>query len=146
MRQSKKKWFSKGIILIIVFILIGSIWYFFREKLDVINIIMTSDEIAEPETSIKVSIVNGCGFPGIATEVKEKLIKKGKIDVIAWKNNTRNMFIYKQTIIIAKQDNPEKLAYLQHLTGIPFRAYSFNPNSIEEYYIILGHDYEKYFK
>ena len=104
-----------------------------------------SEIVKIPETAVKVSILNGCGFPGIATEVKEKLLEKENIDVIAWKNNTRDMFIYKQTIIVAKHHEPKKLDYLMNVTGIPFRAYAFNENSIEEFYIILGNDYKKYF-
>jgi hypothetical protein len=105
----------------------------------------TLNELVIPETTVKISIINGCGFPGIATEVKEKLMLKGNVDVIAWQNNTRNMFIYKQTIIVVKHNDPIKLKYLQHITGIPHRAFVFNSNNIEEFYIILGLDYKKYF-
>ena len=103
-------------------------------------------EISRPDTAVKVSILNGCGYPGIATDVKEQLLENDLIDVIAWKNNFRNMFIYDQTIIIAKRDNPKKLKYLMDITGIKRRAYAFNSDNIEEYYIILGKDYKKYFK
>lgn len=144
MKPSKKKWF-RFVIIIIVLIIIGVVLYLGYYKMTE----KKSDEdsaIKIPETTVKVSILNGCGFPGIATEVKEKLMKKGNIDVIAWKNNTRNMYIYKQTIIVAKHDEPDKLKYLQTTTGIPFRAFAFNSNNIEEFYIILGLDYKQYFE
>jgi hypothetical protein len=144
MKPSKKKWL-RFVIVIIVLIIIGVTLYLGYNKLKDKNE-SEVNAINIPETAIKVSILNGCGFPGIATEVKEKLMRKGKIDVIAWKNNTRNMYIYKQTIIIAKHNEPEKLAYLQSITGIPFRAYAYNSNNIEEFFIVLGLDYKQYFK
>ncbi|MCD4818254.1 MAG: LytR C-terminal domain-containing protein [Candidatus Cloacimonetes bacterium] len=99
-----------------------------------------------PNSSVKVSILNGCGYPGIATEAKEKLLDFEQIDVISWKNNFRNMYIYDQTIIIVKKDNDKKLDYLMKITGIERRALAYNENIIEEFYIILGKDYRKYFK
>jgi len=101
--------------------------------------------------SVKISLLNGCGYPGIASEVKEILlnaqdnVNEQNLDIIFWKNVERNMFIYKKTIIVVKHNNEEKLKYLMHLTGIKRKIYAFDDNAIEEFQIILGNDYQKYF-
>jgi len=102
--------------------------------------------------SVKISLLNGCGYPGIANEVKEILLNvhdngnEQNLDIIFWKNVERNMFIYKKTIIVVKHNNEEKLSYLKQLTGIKRRIYALDDNSIEEFQIILGNDYKKYFE
>jgi hypothetical protein len=144
MKASKNK-LSKILLSVFIIMLLGSLFYVVYQKMIIIPEGEQEVEITIPDNAVKISIINGCGYPGIATQVKDKLMVKGKIDVISWRNNTRNMFIYKQTIIIAKRDDPEKLAYLQHITGIPHRTYVYNSDSIEDFYIVLGHDYTEYF-
>ena len=101
--------------------------------------------------SVKISLLNGCGYPGIANEVKEILlnvhenVNEQNLDIIFWKNVERNMFIYKKTIIVVKHYNEDKLSYLKQLTGIKRRIYALDDNTIEEFQIILGNDYKKYF-
>ena len=104
--------------------------------------------------SVKISLLNGCGYPGIANEVKEILLNvhesvhdnEQNLDIIFWKNVERNMFIYKKTIIVVKHNNEDKLSYLKQLTGIKRRIYALDDNAIEEFQIILGNDYKKYFE
>ncbi len=94
--------------------------------------------------TIKLAVLNGCGYPGIAKEVKDILIDKD-FDVIAWKNVERDMFIYEKSILVIKKYDKKKLAYFQEMTGIKRRIFSINENSIEDFQIILGKDFRKYF-
>lgn len=122
-------------------ILIGYFLFFDRSE----------EQQAEVEfltTSVKLAILNGCGVDGAATEVKEYFINKnaGNIDIIAWRNVERNMFIYGKSIIVIKKEDEEKLNYIMNITGITRKIYALDPNAIEDLQIILGNDYREYFK
>ncbi len=99
-------------------------------------------------SSVKISLLNGCGKKNAATEVKDFLYDKeiNNLDIISWKNVPRDMFIYEKSLIIVKKGNDEKLDFLMRLTGIKRRIYAENEQYIEEFQIILGKDYKKYFQ
>ncbi len=99
-------------------------------------------------TSLKLSILNGCGVKGAASEVKESLINSNfdNVDIISWDNVKSNKFIYGKSIIVVKRNDENKLKYLMQITGISRRIYAFNENTIEDFQIILGRDYRTYFK
>ena len=104
-------------------------------------------EIVHLNSSVKVGLRNGCGYPDIAKKVKDYILENYEnIDVLSCKNVPENKFIYNKTIIVVKNYNEEKLRYLQKLTEIERRIYAFNDNHIENFYIILGKDYKNYFK
>ncbi len=96
---------------------------------------------------IKLVLLNGCGYSGIASDVKEYLLKdeNSRFDIIAWRNVDRNKFIYTKSLIVVKKADEEKLGYLMKKTGIKRRIYATNKNSIEDFQIILGKDYQYYF-
>lgn len=100
-----------------------------------------------PLPRIKLAILNGCGYPGIAKEVKDALLHApdGNFDIISWRNVDRGMFIYDKTVIVMKHDEPEKYDALQEYTGIKHRIVSIDENAIEEFQIILGKDYKQFF-
>jgi len=100
-----------------------------------------------PLPIIKVSVLNGCKFPLIAREVKDLLLDKysENIDVISWGNVRRRLFIYNQSIIVVKHKDERKLEFLKKITGIKRRIYACDENSLEDFQIILGKDYKKYF-
>jgi len=106
------------------------------------------DEEVVEVTSLKLSILNGCGVKGAASEVKENLINRNleNIDIISWENVKSNKFIYGKSIIVVKRKDENKLKYLMKITGISRRIYAFDENTIEDFQIILGRDYRTYFK
>lgn len=109
-----------------------------------------SDKPDEPVynfSSVKISILNGCGKKNAATEVKDILYDKeiNNLDIISWKNVPREMFIYDKSLIVVKKRNAEKLDFLMRLTGIQRRIFAENEQYIEEFQIVLGKDYKKYF-
>ena len=130
------------VITLICIIIIVAFFLIFKMK----EIKISEDKI--PVTSLKLTILNGCGYDGAAKDVKEFLINKDvrNLDIIAWKNVERNMFIYKKTIIVVKKNDQKKLEYLMKITGINRRIYALDANTIEDMQIILGNDYKKYFK
>ena len=97
---------------------------------------------------VKVSLLNGCGYPGIAKEVMENLItnKNEILDIIAWRNVDRNMFIYNQSIIVIKKRDDQKLDNIIKITGIERKIFALDENIIEDFQVILGKDYKRYFK
>jgi len=121
-------------------ILIGYFLFFHRSEKPEI-------EVEIIPTSVKLAILNGCGVDGAATDVKEYFINKnaGNIDIIAWRNVDRNMFIYGKSIIVIKKEDEEKLNYIMKLTGLTRKIYALDPNTIEDLQIILGNDYKEYF-
>ncbi|MFO7897340.1 MAG: LytR C-terminal domain-containing protein [Candidatus Cloacimonadales bacterium] len=99
------------------------------------------------DLSVKIAILNGNGYPNVATEVKEYFLDRhgDNIDVVGCRNVESRKFIYKQTLVIMKHDVPEKLEYIMKLTNIPFRIIALDDSAIEEIQIVLGKDYLEYF-
>jgi hypothetical protein len=93
--------------------------------------------------SIKIMVQNGCGFAGVANNVKTSLNDKN-IDVIGI-GNTRK-FIYDETVIVVKQIDEVDLKRLQRMTGIKNIVYSVNENYFVPFIIIAGKEYQRYFK
>ena len=69
-----------------------------------------------------------------------------KVYVIYAKNIAGGKYNFDKCVIVIKKKNKEnKLKYLQALTGIKRRIFAFNEDENEEFYIIVGRDYKKYF-
>ena len=130
-------------ITILLLIYVASYFMFFNKKVSEKNKV----EIIEI-TSLKLSILNGCGVKGAASEVKDNLINKNfeNVDIISWGNVKSNKFIYGKSIIVVKRKDEKKLEYLMKITGISRRIYVFDDSTIEDFQIILGRDYRTYFK
>jgi len=130
-------------ITVLLLICVASYFMFFNKKVSD----NFEDEVIEI-TSLKLSILNGCGVKGIASEVKDILIKMNieNMDIISWENVKSNKFIYGKSIIVVKRKDENKLKYLIKITGISRRIYAFDENTIEDFQIILGRDYRTYFK
>jgi len=149
MRKLKNKLFGIDkralLIGITALLLISVVFYFlfFNKKISE-NI---EDEVIEI-TSLKLSILNGCGVHGAASEVKEILINQNyeNVDIISWENVKSNKFIYGKTIIVVKKKDENKLKYLMKVTGISRRIFALDDDTIEDFQIILGRDYRTYFK
>lgn len=129
-----------ALYLVLLLIIAVFIFYLFfnlkREKKDVAKVSIPT---------IKLVLLNGCGYPDIAKEVKDILVDKN-FDIIAWRNVERNMFIYEKSIIVIKKYDQNKLAYFQKMTGLDRRIFALDENTIEDFQIILGKDFKKYFK
>jgi len=130
-------------ITILLLICVASYFKFFNKN----NSENIEVEIIEI-TSLKLSILNGCGVKGAASEVKDNLINKNfeNVDIISWVNVKSKKFIYGKSIIVVKRKDENKLKYLMKITGISRRIYAFDENTIEDFQIILGRDYRTYFK
>ena len=130
-------------ITILLLIFVTSYFLFFNKKVSD----NFEDKVIEI-TSLKLSILNGCGVKGAASEVKDILLNRNieNMDIISWENVKSNKFIYGKSIIIVKRKDENKLKYLMKITGISRRIYALNENTIEDFQIILGRDYRTYFK
>ncbi|MBN1327815.1 MAG: LytR C-terminal domain-containing protein [Candidatus Cloacimonetes bacterium] len=103
--------------------------------------------VEESSPAVKIILLNGCGIEKIASDVKEILQAKNlqNLDIIAWQNVERDLFIYEKSLIVVKKNDPEKLKYIIGVTGINRRIFAENEDSIEDFQIILGKDYRNYF-
>jgi len=133
------------VIVLIALSIVGSLYfkneYYKRKK-------HKKDEMESyiPKTSVKIKLLNGCGYPGVAKVAKNYLINHyKKIYVISWENIRYHKFNFDKSIIVVKKYDEKKLRYLQKVTGIKRRIYAFNKSGLEEFYIIIGKDYKKYF-
>lgn len=131
----------KGLLIALFAFLAVYVFLLFKPKEE------TFSKSENPLPIIKVSVLNGCKFPLIAREVKDILLDRysSNIDVISWGNVPRGMFIYSQSIIVVKHKDERKLEFLKKITGIKRRIYACDENSLEDFQIILGKDYKKYF-
>ncbi len=132
---------SLAIIIIALIVLLCLSYLFFK--------VGNAESKAEDESMpvIKISILNGCGIDDAAREVKEYLINKSNcnLDIISWKNADNDMFIYGKSIIVIKKYDEKKMDHLMKTTGIQRKIFALDANTIEEFQIILGKDYRKYF-
>lgn len=133
------------IIVLIALVIVGGIY--FKNKYDEKKK-NEKDKIENyiPTTSVKIKLLNGCGYPGVAKIAKNYLINNyQKVYVISWKNIRYNKFNFDKSVIVVKKYDEKKLKYLQKITGIKRRIYAFNKSGLEEFHIIIGQDYKKYF-
>jgi hypothetical protein len=130
----------KYLIALIIFIILSVIIVVIINKTD-----ENYFEDPFPESdfpSIRIMVHNGCGFTGVAQNIRNSLIGKN-IDVVEIGNTRR--FIYNETIIVVKHDDPEDLLRLKRMTGIENVIYAVNQNYFVPFIIIAGRDYQKYF-
>ena len=97
--------------------------------------------------SVKISVINGSGIDFAARYVKNFIIENyKKVYVIYTRNISGGKYNFdKSVIVVKKRGREKKLKYLQALTGIKRRIFAFNDEENEEFYIIVGRDYKKYF-
>ncbi len=92
--------------------------------------------------AIRVILLNGCGYKGIAQKVRKKILRKN-IDVISYGNAEK--FVHKRTLIVVRQNDAEDLERLKRMTGIEYVVYACKPDTDAPFEIILGNDFEQFF-
>jgi hypothetical protein len=127
-----------GIIILITSILTVVAIYNSKNK-DIVE----SDSMDKYYPAIKIVVQNGCGFSGVANNVKHSLADKN-VDVVNV-NNTRK-FIYDETLIVVKHNDEDDLRRLKSITGINNVIYAVNDSYIVPFIVIAGKDYQNYFK
>jgi len=148
MRPRKNKVFSLrkllGIIALVLFFLLLGLYL--KRFMKIENIPLIDEKTFDG--SVKIAILNGNGYPNVANEVKEYFLRNfsANIDVVGCRNVDSRKFIYKQSLIVLKHNQPEKLDFIMKLTNIPYRIFAFDEEAIEEIQIILGKDYLEYFR
>ena len=91
---------------------------------------------------IRVMVQNGCGFTGVANNVRNSMSEMN-INVVEVGN--ARQFIYDETIIVVKQNDEQDLKRLQSVTGIKNVIYALNDNYFVPFIIVAGRDYQNYF-
>ncbi|MDP2172343.1 MAG: LytR C-terminal domain-containing protein [Candidatus Cloacimonadaceae bacterium] len=99
------------------------------------------DEDSMP--AIKVVVVNGCGYVGLASEY-EKYIMCKNIEVLRLENTRKPL--YDKSIIVVKKEDKQDLERLKKMTGIQRWTMALNEHYDAPFIIILGRDYEEFIK
>ncbi len=114
----------------------GILWYKYKAG--------GSNSGAEDENklpAVKIILVNGCGFEGVAKEFSDFLSDKN-VDIVSMGNTLRP--VYDKTIIVNKKGDRTDLERLQRMTGIQRYTEARNENALAAFEIIIGKDYETY--
>lgn len=91
---------------------------------------------------ISIQVLNGCGMPGLAREVRNKLIDKG-LNVLSFGNADKFCFI--RTVLIIRSINPRKLETIKKILPIKNIYRQIKEDSLYDFIVIVGKDYKEYF-
>ena len=127
------------------FLLAASIWPRFQVEEaaePVVPITEPAQAAPVPDLFTRVSILNGCGDPGVAARMREKAQSLG-FDVI--EEGNADSFGYLETIVIDRDGDIEKARQVASLLGIPnyIQQISNDDYRLENIRIIVGKDYRK---
>lgn len=132
---------SLKIVIIISFIILVIIGAYVIYKMKQPKKVEVKEEVML--RPISVLVLNGCGFNGLARSVSNSF-DRDIIEVIDIGNTPHS--IYNKSLIVVKKQDEDNLRRLQEYTGIKRFVYATNDHSSADFIIILGYDYEKYFK
>jgi len=91
--------------------------------------------------TIKVRVINGCGYDRLATDFGDFIGKKN-IEVVELGDTPKP--IYDRTIIVVRKDDREDLLRLQKMTGIKRFTMALMESPKADFDIIVGKDYEEF--
>jgi hypothetical protein len=128
-----KKWLIPALVIVLV---IGATIGFFVYRHHVIQKKLTYEATLP---AVRISLKNGCGFEGAATDMTEFLSDKN-IDIVSTGNAEK--FIYNKTIIVVKEWDPKDLVRLMKMTGITQWTRAESDFPVAPFVIIIGKDYE----
>lgn len=135
---SRWKYLKLGIIailLIVIVILVIIKFVFPHDK--------ATGEADDRFPAIKVQILNGCGFEGLASDYQEYL-KDKNISVDATGDTEKP--IYDKSLIVVRKGDMEDLERLMKMTGIKRYTIARTEYSIVDFDIIIGRDFNEYMK
>ncbi|MBC8313470.1 MAG: LytR C-terminal domain-containing protein [Candidatus Cloacimonetes bacterium] len=92
---------------------------------------------------ITFNVRNGCGEKGLALNIRNQLIDKG-FNVLAFGNADK--FLYRKTILLVQKNDQEKKIKVKEILNISRIYPQIKKNSIYDFVLIVGEDWEKYFE
>jgi hypothetical protein len=130
------------IIVLIIIVAISTVTVIFITAIYRSEEVIALDESEFP--AIHVLVYNGCGFTGVANNVRSYISRNSlNINVVGIGNTRR--FIYNESIIVVKHYDETDLRRLQNMTGIRNVAFALNENYMAPFIIIAGRDYQNFF-
>lgn len=131
----KRKWWIWAIVLVV---LLAALAVFLKGYLP-----GASDGLPDEDKmpAIKVVVVNGCGYVGLASEYEKYIVSKN-IDVLRLENTRRPL--YDKSIIVVKKEDKQDLERLMKMTGIQRWTMALSEHADVPFIIILGRDYEEF--
>lgn len=110
-----------------------------REKMERLVSSLWGKEVQKAKQEVQVLILNGCGKPGIAGKVAEKLIKSGY--KIVDTRNARNFNYNKTQILVYKKKGQEEATNIKELLGMGVILKRSIPQDVADLAVIVGKDY-----
>jgi len=105
-----------------------------------------SGAVAGPDStvSVRVSVLNGCGRPGVASPFVRKL-RDGGFDVVNGMGGNADSFDYDMSLVIDRCGERAKAEMVARTLGIEriLSQRSENPYLIEEIAVIIGRDWDR---
>ncbi len=123
------------IAVLLLAIALVVLWKFVLNK--PLDEVLTEDKLP----AIKVQILNGCGFEGLAGEYQD-FIKDKNISVESTGDTAKP--IYDKSLIVVRKGDLEDLSRLQKMTGIKLYTLARTEYSNVDFDIVLGRDYDQY--
>ncbi len=108
-----------------------------REELEGLLARLWGVEVEQSEKT-KVMVLNGCGVPGVAGEVADKLINMG-YQVVGTKN--ADNFSYKETQILVYGDNDDAANDIQKALGVGIIIDRAITQEVTDIVVVVGKDY-----
>jgi hypothetical protein len=100
---------------------------------------------AMPDTTLKVrvSVLNGCGRPGLATIFAQKLRKDG-FDVVNGVGGNADSFEFDVSAVVDRRGDRKKAEAVAEVLGIKeiLNQSSENPYMIEDVVVVIGRDWD----
>lgn len=124
------------VVLVLVSVIAGTVGIFIYRH----HVLEKKKAIEAIQPAVKISLKNGCGFEGAATEMSE-FLSDMNIEIVATGNAEK--FIYNKTIIVVKKRDPVDLQRLMTMTGIQYWTLAESDEPTAPFVIIIGKDYEE---
>ncbi|PID29972.1 MAG: hypothetical protein CSB55_00625 [Candidatus Cloacimonadota bacterium] len=135
----RSKYFYAFLIFILAAFVVSTIFIFTKKEKEK----AIKSDSGKNLSPIQIILLNGTGETGLAGKIRGILAEGSDIDVISCAN--ANKFIYDKSIIVVRKDTIG-LRRLKIITGIERRVFAKDKNAHAQFDVILGNDYEKYFR
>lgn len=134
--RKRTVWYVIIALLLVAIAIVVLLKYVIAKPLDQV---LSEDKLP----AIKVQILNGCGFEGLAGEYQD-YIKDKNISVDSTGDTAKP--IYDKSLIVVRKGDLEDLARLQKMTGIKLYTLARTEYSNVDFDIVLGRDYDQYMR
>jgi len=105
--------------------------------------VRNTGSLPDPTLSVRVSVLNGCGRPGLATIFTQKLRKEG-FDVVNGVGGNADSFEFDVSVVVDRHGDRKKAEAVAQVLGIGeiLDQRTENPYVIEDVVVVIGRDWD----